>query len=271
MALKLKTVQVGDKTYAEVQDNKPVFINEEGGVEIPFDVNQASSKISDLNREAQGHREKKEAAELALKPFEGLDPTKVREAMTTVENLASGDLLAANKVEEIKTAAIDATKRGYEGQINAYKDKEAVLTGQVGNLTTAYHNEMLGNRFATSKFIGEKMSIPPTMAQKIFGEHFKVEDGKVIAYDFKGAKLYSQAHPGEVPEFEEAIGLIVNGYPHKNTVLKGRGNSGGGGGTPEGSPNGGDGKTILRSQFEKLSPEEKMTQMRTGVTVVDSF
>lgn len=273
MALKLKTVAVGDKTYAEVQDGKPIFINEESQAEVPFDVNQAAAKISSLNAEAMTHRQEKEAAQTALKPFEGLDPVKVREALTTVENLGSGELLAAGKVEEIKAAAIDATKKGYEGQIAAFREKETSLNNQVGSLTSSYHSEMLGNRFATSKFISEKMSVPAVMAQKIFGEHFKVEDGKVIAYDAKGTKLYSQAHPGEIPEFEEAVALIVNAYPYKDTVLKGRGNSGGGGGGPEGGSggNGGNGKQILRADFAKQSPADQMKTIQSGVAVVDKF
>lgn len=61
--MKLKTVEVNGKSYAEVDANGlPVYVHDDGK-EIGFDAVQAVGKISSLNGEAKSHREAK-----AVKP-----------------------------------------------------------------------------------------------------------------------------------------------------------------------------------------------------------
>ena len=67
--MKLKTVEVNGKSYAEVDANGlPVYVHDDGK-EIGFDAAQAVGKISSLNGEAKSHREAKEAAEANLAKF----------------------------------------------------------------------------------------------------------------------------------------------------------------------------------------------------------
>lgn len=64
-SMKLKTVEVNGKSYAEVDANGlPVYVHDDGK-EIGFDAAQAVGKISSLNGEAKSHREAKEAAEVS--------------------------------------------------------------------------------------------------------------------------------------------------------------------------------------------------------------
>src|SRR5690606_6729424 len=80
-AMKLKTLEVDGKTYAEVQDGKPVYV-EDDGKEVAFDAPGTRNTISRLNAEAKSHREAKEAAEKALKGFEGIeDPAAAIKAL----------------------------------------------------------------------------------------------------------------------------------------------------------------------------------------------
>ena len=82
--MKLKTLEVDGKTYAEVQDGKPVYV-EDDGKEVAFDAPGTRNTISRLNAEAKSHREAKEAAEKALKGFEGIeDPAAAIKALETV-------------------------------------------------------------------------------------------------------------------------------------------------------------------------------------------
>ncbi|MGU2278523.1 hypothetical protein ACSEOP_16650 [Pseudomonas aeruginosa] len=109
--MKLKLDENGN---AVLQDGKPIYVHEDGK-EAPFDAAAAVAKISALNREAQGHREAKEAAEARAKLFEGIDdPEAAVKALETVKNLKDGDLVTAGKVEEIKSAA----KRAAEEQVS---------------------------------------------------------------------------------------------------------------------------------------------------------
>lgn len=50
-------------------------------------------------------------------------------------------------------------------------------------LETQLYDEMIGGRFGGSKFISEKMAIPTEFVRSYFGQNFKIEEGKVVAYD----------------------------------------------------------------------------------------
>ena len=68
--MKLKTVTIDGKVYAEVDGDKPIYIHDDGK-EMPHDAPHSVATIARLNNEAKTHREAKEAAEKALKAFEG--------------------------------------------------------------------------------------------------------------------------------------------------------------------------------------------------------
>jgi hypothetical protein len=87
---------------------------------------------------------------------------------------------------------------------------------------------MIGGSFSGSKFITDKIAIPADMLQARFGQSFKVEEGKVVAYDGTGNKIYSRSKPGELASFDEALEFLVEQYPQKDHILKASGNQGGG-------------------------------------------
>lgn len=61
-----------------------------------------------------------------------------------------------------------------------------------------------------------------------------------LAYDQSGNKIFSRARPGELADFDEALEVLVDQYPHKEQILKASGANGGGAGTSNGvvSPSG---------------------------------
>ena len=93
------------------------------------------------------------------------------------------------------------------------------------------------------------------MFQATFAKNFKVENGKVVPYDQTGNKVYSKKNMGEVAGVDEALEIMVDAYPYKDSILKaddqsGSGNEGGGGGR-------GSGRTIKLADFNKLSPAQQ--------------
>lgn len=224
----------------------PVFVHADGK-EAPFDADGTISTISRLNGEAKTHREAKEAAEAALKPFKeaGItDAAAAAKALKTVQNLDDKKLVDAGEVEKIRQAAIDSVKAEYEP-----------FKGKVTELEQQLYGEKIGGAFARSKFIAEKVAVPADMVQAAFGSRFKVQDGKTVALDQNGQPIFSRTRHGEPADFEEALEIMVDQYPHKASILKGSGASGSG---AQGGGNGGGGKkTVTRSQFDALSPDQQ--------------
>jgi hypothetical protein len=263
--VKLKTNEQG---HAVVVDGKPVYIHDDGK-EIPFDAVGTVARISALNAEAKGHREAKEAAEAKVKAFEGLDAEAARRALETVKNIDDKKLVDAGKVEEVRAAAVKAyedrlkaAETTHAQQLTAEKERNQKLEQQL-------HSELIGGSFARSKFIADKVAIPADMVQAAFGRNFKVEDGKVAAYDNSGNRIFSRARPGDPNiDFDEAIEILVDSYPHRAAILKGSGATGGGAG---GSGNGAGGKkTVPRAQFQAMSPADQAATARDkNVVIVD--
>jgi hypothetical protein len=236
--MKLKLTPEG---HAVVLDGKPVYTTDDGK-EVAFDAPGTVATISRLNSEAKGHRERAETAEAKFKPFEGIsDPAAAIKALATVKNLDDKKLVDAGEVEKVKAEAI-----------RALEEKYAPVVKEVETLKSNLYSEKIGGAFARSKFISEKVAIPADLVQASFGGRFKIEDGKVVAYGQDGNKVYSKASPGNPADFEEALEILVDQYPHKASILKGSGASGGGAGG--GSSGGGAGgkKTITRAQFDQL-------------------
>lgn len=253
--MKLKTVVVDGKTYAEVNDQSlPLYIHDDGK-EVAHDAAQTVATISRLNGEAKTNRERYEKAESALKTFEGIeDPAAAKKAMETLKNFDDKKLVDAGEVEKVKAEAIKAVEEKYAPIVQERDAYQAQL-----------HNELIGGGFARSKYIQDSISVPADMIQAQFGKNFKIEEGKVVAYGADGQKIYSRARPGEVADFDEALESLVGGYQHKDSILKG---SQAGGGGFQGGGQGGS-KSMTRDQFTSLKPAEQSSFMREGGKVTD--
>lgn len=239
-----------------VQNGLPVYVHDDGK-EIPFDAQAALSKITALNGEAKSHRERAEVAEGKLKTFEGIeDPEAAVKAMSLVKNLDDKKLVDAGEVEKVKAEVAKV----YEGKL-------AESTSAFEKLQAQFHGELVGGSFARSKFVSEKLAIPSDLVQSHFGKHFKIEDGKVVAYDANGGKIFSRARPGDVADFEEALESIVESYPHKAHILKSSGASGSGArGAGQGAPGG---KSVNRAAFDSMAPADRASHIKGGGTVTD--
>lgn len=255
-------LKIDEKGNVAVQDGKPVYVTEDGK-EIAFDYPATLATISRLNGEAKGHRERAEAAESKLKAFDGIeDPAKALEALSTMKNIDAKKLIDAGKVDEVKAEA----KRAFDEQLKAQEAQYKPVIEERDSLRGQLFAEKVGGAFSRSKFIADKMAIPSDLAQARFGSHFTIEEGKIVAKDPSGNKLFSRARPGEVAEFDEALEMLVDAYPYRDSILKGSGASGSGAG---GSANGGSGgKSMTRTAFNALDPMAQAAAAKSH-TIVD--
>lgn len=254
-------------TTGEGDKKLPIFIHGDGR-EAAFDAENTISTISRLNGEAKSHREAKEAAELKLKGFEGIeDGEAARKALELAKNIKDGDLIAAGKVQEIKDAAAKSAQEAVANATRQAEEKQRQLTEQNEKLTSDLNNHIIGGAFAGSKFISEKLIIPGDIAQKVFGDRFKVEGGKLVPMGADGNPIFSATNHGNHADFEEALSVMVNQYANKDAILKGSGASGGGASGGQGG--GAGGKTMSRAQFDAATPAAKMEFAKAGGKVTD--
>lgn len=244
----------------------PVFVHADGR-EAPFDPDQALSTISRLNGESKTRREALEEAERRLKAFDGIDDGEAaRKALETVRNLDAGQLIQAGKLEELKASAAEAAKRAVADATRAAEARQKQLETENSQLSSMLNSHILGAAFSGSKWIKEKLSIPPDMAQKFFGDRFKVDGNKLVPVGHDGNPIYSSVRHGEPAEFEEALQMMVAAYPNRDAIMRGTGASGGGTG-----PSGGAGgsKIVQRAQFDAMSQSQRAEFAKSGGKVVD--
>ncbi|PRD13982.1 DUF6651 domain-containing protein [Pantoea coffeiphila] len=241
--------------HVVVENGMPVYVHDDGK-EIAFDAAQAVSKISALNGEAKAHREAKEAAEANLAKFANIsDPAKALEALDMMTKIDQKKLIDAGAIDQVRA---DITK-SFQTQLDEANGKSQQLEQQL-------YGEMIGGRFVGSKFIQEKMAIPSDFVQARFGKSFKIEDGKIVAYDPTGNKIYSRSKPGDLADFDEALEFLVEQYPQKDHILKASGNSGSG---SQQSQHQAGQKTMKRGEFDSLDPIARGTALQGGITIVD--
>ncbi len=252
-----KVVEVGGKKYAELgEGDNAIFIHPDGS-EVPFDASGATSRIAALNAENATKRHENNELKRKVEAFAGIeDAEAARQALETVKNLEVGELKTAKQVQEIKDQAkiaaealiTEANRKAAQDLLDAQK-KLQDLEGQL-------HKEKIGGGIARSKFVQEKMAIPPDMVESFFGKNLKLEEGKIVGYRADGSKIFSKKNPGDVADLEEAIEIMVGEYPNKENILKGAGGGSGGG---EGAANRGG---LSKEAFDKLDPVQRMNIAR---------
>lgn len=216
----------------------PIYIGA-GNKEMTIEPNT----ISRLNAEAKAHREAKETAEAALKPFEGIDPVEAKKAIADMKDVDLSKMVEAGEVEKVKQTITEQ----FTTQL-AEKDKAlADSNGTINSLR-------LDRAFDTSSFINDNVILPDYVRMK-YGDRFKVVEGKVVPHGADGNPLPSKERLGEVMTFDEAVAAFVETDPNKDTFLKANG-QGGSGNSGEGG-NRGQGRYIKRSDFDSMSPADQ--------------
>lgn len=237
-------LKLDDKGSVVVQDGKPVYVKDDGS-EVAFDASGTVSTIARLNGEAKGNRERAEAAEGKLKGFDGIDDAEAaRKALGIVSNLDSKKLIDSGEVEKVK----GEISKAFQLQLDAANGKNQTLEQQL-------YAEKVGGAFSRSKFIAEKMAVPADFVEARFGRSFAIEEGRIVAKDSNGNKLYSPSNPGELANFDEALGMLVQQYPNRDQILKGSGSSGSG--TSSSQTGTGGKKTVTRAQFDAMPSSDK--------------
>ncbi len=257
------------------ETNAPI-VTEQGAVvyidkddndkEMPLDPVLMYGKISNLNKENKGHRETNASLVTKYSLFDDIEnpeewKKKALDALDKVGNWNDADYVKQEKVEKLKADITSAFEDKLTAKDTAIADLTNTHQTTVDKLNGQVRRLMVSNKFSSSKYFGNDGLTTlhdPEIAESFFGRNFKVEvdnNGEPITrgYFNSGDPILSKVNPGEPAEFEEAIGLLIDVYPHKDSILKSSGGgSGAGGGS--GSEDGGmqDLATLQKKHAEAL-------------------
>lgn len=236
-------LKLGEDGNAVLDKGYPVYVNHKNE-EITVDINALYKTVGELKEESKKHRLKAKDYKASLTVFEGIeDLAKFKEdaesAIRKVADFADKDLVAADKVAELKSEWERSAESTKQKLVDSITEKEDLLNKKSNTIRQL----LVSNAFAVSPFFtGKKPKtiLPPDVAEARFGNHFKIEEDKngnpqIVAYTVAGMPISSIKNPGENATFEEAISEIIEQYPGKDRILP-AGNSGSGASGGSGQP-----------------------------------
>lgn len=215
---KTKEVENEDKKLDEEEKEKQEKENQE-----KEKISDSEAKLLKENMKRKESEKKLQeqlnAANARLKDFEGLEASEVRKLLDAQKEAEKAKLEQAGEFERVKEMILKENQEKLSAQQKLLEEAEArskALQAQIEELT-------VGQNFATSNFIQEKLLLTPSKARVIYGSHFDVKDGKTIAYDKpRGSESRTPLVDanGEPVSFEIAIQKLVEADPDRDRILK---------------------------------------------------
>lgn len=220
-------------------------------------VKEKSDALDGLNRTV---REKYAPWEPLIE--NGATPDAVAEALSKLSAIDTKKLVDAGKVDEVVGERVKAATASMEKDLRSAIEQQQAAEQRVRRL-------LVSTQFGGSKFLKEKTTLTPDIAEARWGAQFKVEkNDSVVAYDEHGNVIYSRTHHGQPAGFDEALEQLVAGHPSRDSFLRGTGSTGSS--APGGaSTNAGGGKVMSRAQFETLAPSERAAFVKDKGTLTD--
>lgn len=220
-------------------ESKPGVTDREA--ELLKDVMKKKGKIKELEDELI-----KVAGQ--LKQFEGVDPVAIKKLIEDRQEEERKALEAKGDWDRLKVRMAEEHGREVQG----LKDQLAEVQKRVGEQVAVIDRLTLGHAFDASKLIAEELIVTPSKARVIYGDHFEVQEGRIVAFDKpKGETSRTPLVDGRgMPlSFEEALRRIVDADPDKDRMIKSKAKPGAKSGTNEsGSPGNAPLKGLARIQ-----------------------
>lgn len=154
-----------------------------------------------------------------LKAFDGIDPAAVKKMLAEQKTAEEKALEAKGDWERLKARM--AEEHGKE--VNTLQEQIKALSEQLGSTKGTINELTIGTQFSQSKFISDELTLTPAKARVIYGEHFDIEEGKLVAYDKPRGSANRTAlvdQYGNAVGFDDALKKIIDADPEKDHLLK---------------------------------------------------
>lgn len=178
----------------------------------------------------QAEARAKELEAVAAK-FEGIDLEQVKELLKEKADRETADLEKRGEFDRVKAQMLEQHKKELEEAKATEGTRAAELAEKLATREKQINELTIGRGFSESNFIREDLTLTPSKARIIYGAHFELQDGKIVAYD-KPAGTDTRTPlvdaNGDPLDFEKAIAKLVDADPDRDNLLKSKIRSGAG-------------------------------------------
>lgn len=234
--LKLKLKFDDNGNVALNENDYPVWINQDGD-EVVFDVAKLYNDKTKANAESASRRHeiqemKQKMQDLQVK-YEGIeDPDAAKKAIETLQNIDDKKLMDTEGVESVKRQMKEAFQADLEKQRKEWEDKLTDTSQTLDKKSEQIRTLLIKNAFDSSNYLRNETLLHPEVAHEYFKRFFEVREvsGQPIAVGKfpTGEEIISKRNPGELATTEEAIEILVEKSPLRDSILKGKVQAGSG-------------------------------------------
>ncbi len=175
----------------------------------------------------------KAVADQLAKLKEAVGETSVDELKALVEQRKEAERLKAEEKGEYERI-VAQMKEENKKRVQEIEDKAKAALEELKSKESVIQSLTIGRAFSDSAFVRESSTLPPSIAQKEFGDFFEFENGRLVPYDKpRGAEKRTKlvTEDGEPKSFEEAIEVLFNAHPESKSLLRTKRKSGAGSGS----------------------------------------
>lgn len=201
----------------------------------------ADSKISDteakLLREVMQNKQARRDAETQVKElkeqlakFDGINLEEVKAVLDERAAAAERKLVEQGNWDALKAQMVEqhnASIQAIRAELEGERASKSALVKQLEEIS-------VGAAFTGSSYIQSELVLTPAKTRVIYGQHFDVEDGRVVAYDkprgHEGRTQLVDAQ-GEPMGFDDALRRLVEADPERDELLRARAKPGAGSGS----------------------------------------
>ena len=188
-------------------------------------------EVMDKKAKLKTAAETVEKLEARIKEFDGLDAKEIKTLLAQRLEAEQKELEAKGEFDKVKAQMREA----HQVEVKSLAEQIKDLSAKIQARDQSIDDLSIGHAFANSKFIGEKLVLPPNKTRIVFGSHFERDDkGRIVAYD--KPKGESNRAPlvdanGDPLGFEDALAKLVDRDPDKDQILRASIKPGAGSGT----------------------------------------
>lgn len=176
-------------------------------------------EVMDKKQKLKATSEELDGVKKELDKFKGIDLEQVKALLASQEEAKTQELEKKGEWDKLKAQMVDQ----HNATIQELKDALTEANGKTEKLGSKINDLTVGHSFDASSFINEDLHLTSSKARIIYGSHFSVEDGKVVAYD-KPASSSERTMlvdgDGNALPFNAAIKKIVDADPDRDHVVK---------------------------------------------------
>lgn len=169
--------------------------------------------------------------EAKLKSFDGIDLVEITKLLADKKQAEQTDLEKRGEFDRVKQQMVEEHTKAMEALMTSSTTATSTLKSALDASTNQITELTIGRSFGDSPFVRDSLTLTPSKARVIYGAHFELADGVIVAYD-KPAGSASRTQlvdgKGDPLSFDLAMEKIVGADPDKDHLLRSKMKSGAG-------------------------------------------